>query len=797
MAIDSRNAGRNVAGCTRVVRCSAYACLLALGLASCSDAIAPIVPTATTLTLQSNSVSFSALGQTAQLSVNVLDQEGKRMNGAALTWKSLAESVVTVSDAGLLTAVGNGVATVTVTSGSASASLTATVQQVASSLTLSADSAALAVLGDTLRLTATVEDSGGSAIVAAAVTWTALDSLVATVSPDGLVTAISNGTTTIAAISGSAIATSTITVAQIADSIALSANSLAFDALSDTLRLSATVTDAGGAVFGAAPVTWTCSDTTVARVSAAGLVTSVGNGTAIITAQSDQAARTAHVLVRQAPASILLQPDSVVLSQPGETAVLTATVFDRLGFVITAPSLTWTSADDAIATVDSTGQVTAVAAGTVLISVQAGPHTAQVSARVEPELTLVAAGPTAVSGEVASELALSVRVEDLGGAGYQGWTVTWSAAAGSGSITSSAETMSDQTGHAGAVWQLGTAAGPQQASASIESWGNVVTVDFTATAQPGPPMTAHLIADSILLSARGETAFLAPTFQDAYGNLTGGAGLIWESRDPGVATVAADGLVTGVGAGSTYVTASFAAPSDSILVTVIMRGAITVTFDDGFVTAYTNGWPVFQEFGLVGNIGVNPARVGGPGDFPAYMTKANLDELHAAGWSMVSHSMTHDTLTTLTVGELDWQLRASQQWIDDQGYRGSNIFVVPYHVWGARERDAIGLYYEAARGTSAGIVSPDSLVPWRPSNPYDLTGIEADSLPYTTVAGRDRLRALLQRTADEGAFLDLFFHHLPPENIDALRATLAVVNEFRERVLPYHELYPRFARSVY
>jgi hypothetical protein len=90
-----------------------------------------------------------------------------------------------------------------------------------------------------------------------------------------------------------------------------------------------------------------------------------------------------------------------------------------------------------------------------------------------------------------------------------------------------------------------------------------------------------------LLSANGETAFLAPTFQDAFGNPTGGAGLTWGSRDPGVAIVASDGLVTGVGAGSTYVTASFAAPSDSILVTVTMRGAITVTFDDGFVIAYT------------------------------------------------------------------------------------------------------------------------------------------------------------------------------------------------------------------
>jgi hypothetical protein len=94
-------------------------------------------------------------------------------------------------------------------------------------------------------------------------------------------------------------------------------------------------------------------------------------------------------------------------------------------------------------------------------------------------------------------------------------------------------------------------------------------------------------------------------------------------------------------------------------------------------------------------------------------------------------------------------------------------------------------------------VVPDSLVAWRPTNPYDLTGIDADQLPYTTTQGRDALRALLQRTADEGAFLDVFFHQLPAANIPDFQATLAVISEFRERVLPYRELYPRFARAVF
>ena len=40
-------------------------------------------------------------------------------------------------------------------------------------------------------------------------------------------------------------------------------------------------------------------------------------------------------------------------------------------------------------------------------------------------------------------------------------------------------------------------------------------------------------------------------------------------------------------------------------------------------------------------------------------------------------------------------------------------------------------------------------------------------------------------------------HMIPPQNVADLRATLEVLDEFRERVLPYHELYPIWARSVF
>jgi surface protein len=84
---------------------------------------------------------------------------------------------------------------------------------VATSVTLSVTNLSLASLGETSQLTATVKDQNGAAMSSATVTWATSDAAVATVSSNGLVTAVANGTVTITATSGSASATASASVA--------------------------------------------------------------------------------------------------------------------------------------------------------------------------------------------------------------------------------------------------------------------------------------------------------------------------------------------------------------------------------------------------------------------------------------------------------------------------------------------------------------------------------------------------------------------------------------------------------
>lgn len=406
-------------------------------------------------------------------------------------------------------------------------------------------------------------------------------------------------------------------------------------------------------------------------------------------------------------------------------------------------------------------------------------------------LSVESVAPPVDGAPVASQVVLAVRVLDGDGRGAPGVPVRWSA--DDGRIASEADAVTDATGVASALWELGTVAGPQQARARVESGDGPLTVAFSLDGRAGGATRASLGADSVLLSARRETVFLAPDLRDTWGNVTSAGSVIWRSSDPGVVDVAPDGLVTAAGYGEAWVVPAVdGTATDSIRVTVVPRGAITVSFDDAYRSAFENAIPAMNELGLRGNVGVYTEAIG----WPDFMTEPQLQLLHESGWSMASHTVSHDTLPNLDAAALDYELRESRAWLDARGFRGTHVFIAPYHEYEDRERANTARYYMAARGESANRVSPDSLVAWRPDNPFQLTGIDAEALPYTTEAGRERLRALLQRVTDEGAFLDLYFHRVPAESAAHARATLEVVAEFRDRVLPYHELFPVFARTV-
>ncbi|ABQ04240.2 Ig-like domain-containing protein [Flavobacterium johnsoniae] len=132
-------------------------------------------------------------------------------------------------------------------------------------------------------------------------------------------------------------------------------------------------------------VTWTSSNTAVATVNASGLVTAVAAGTAAITVKTVDGNKTATSAITVAAipvSSAAVSPASASL-YAGNTQQLSVTISPANA---TNKNVTWSSSNSAVATVNSSGLVTAVSAGTVTITAttQDGNKTASAAITVNP-----------------------------------------------------------------------------------------------------------------------------------------------------------------------------------------------------------------------------------------------------------------------------------------------------------------------------------------------------------------------------------------------------------------------------
>ncbi len=99
---------------------------------------------------------------------------------------------------------------------------------------------------------------------------------------------------------------------------------------------------------------------------------------ALVWACGDSAAPTASTPLPNPPrpTTIAVSPFATELTALCETVQLTAEVRDQNARVMTGVTVTWTSSDTSVATVDQAGLVTAVGTGTAAITANAGPAAA-------------------------------------------------------------------------------------------------------------------------------------------------------------------------------------------------------------------------------------------------------------------------------------------------------------------------------------------------------------------------------------------------------------------------------------
>jgi uncharacterized protein YjdB len=219
------------------------------------------------------------------------------------------------------------------------------------------------VVGLSGTLTATITPSNATN---QNLNWTSSNDGIASVS-GGVVTAKTLGTATITVTTadGNHTATCAVTVTPVpVTSVTLNNSSTSIYA-GNTETLSATVLPQNA---GNKNVTWTSSDDAVAAVSSGGVVTAKIPGTATITATSAADATkyaACAVTVLAVPVSGVTVSSLTANMIPDETINLIAAVFPANA---TNKGISWTSNDSSVASVSSTGVVTAHAEGTATIT---------------------------------------------------------------------------------------------------------------------------------------------------------------------------------------------------------------------------------------------------------------------------------------------------------------------------------------------------------------------------------------------------------------------------------------------
>ena len=159
-------------------------------------------------------------------------------------------------------------------------------------LTLSQRNADLTV-GSTVKLTA----SGGESIVS----FSSSNEAVATVSADGTVKAVGEGSAVVTAKAGDLTASCSVAVKGTEQTDMPATNTLFLQSsggLTGQFSMDPGETASVKVVGSSAPVTWSSSDSQIATVDASGIVTGVSSGSAIITAVVDGQTLTIEVLVR-------------------------------------------------------------------------------------------------------------------------------------------------------------------------------------------------------------------------------------------------------------------------------------------------------------------------------------------------------------------------------------------------------------------------------------------------------------------------------------------------------------------
>ncbi len=530
----------------------------------------PTPPTVSSIEVSPNTVTL-VVGRTQGFVATAKASDGSVIGGVNFTWSSSNTAVVTINSGGVAKAESVGTATIRATGNgvtSAPATIKVNVPPV-SRVTVSPSSAQEMMVGEMTTFTATARTAGGTVRDDVSISWSSSDTTVVTISSAGVATAVAVGTATIRA-SAEGINSSPVSVmvsetpppVPVIASVELSPSSMTLG-IGGTFQFMAMALTSDGMAVEDVTFTWASDDTEIATVDSLGLVTAVAAGTAMITASANGiTSMAAPVTVEEmAPevASVMIVDAMPVMLEVGDTHQLMAVAQTSEGTMIGGVAFSWSSDDNEVATVDSTGLVAAVGAGmanviAVVKEVTSDPVNVTV-AEPPPVVDRITVEPTTASIEEGETQQFSATAYESDNTEISGKRFTWkSSDTGKATINS--------TGLA-----TGKDAGTTTITATVDGVSGMATLTVS---EPPPPVVVATVTVSPSQASieEGETQQFSATAYESDNTEISGKRFTWKSSDTGKATINSTGLATGKDAGTTTITATVDGVSGMATLTV-------------------------------------------------------------------------------------------------------------------------------------------------------------------------------------------------------------------------------------
>ena len=125
---------------------------------------------------------------------------------------------------------------------------------------------------------------------------------------------------------------------------------------------------------------------------------------------------------------------------------------------------------------------------------------------------------------------------------------------------------------------------------------------------------------------------------------------------------------------------------------------VSITFDDGWLSAYSNALPLLEEYGFEATYFVTRDFI----DTAGYKSTPQLNHLLREGHDISAHSVTHPDLTKVDADELVVELLGAKQWLESNSYQAAD-FATPFSSYNDAVLDQVRRFYRSHRTTNPGV----------------------------------------------------------------------------------------------